>query len=188
MAATARPPTVGGRPLNEVLDTSVMDSADQEFRRQVGLCLGALNSDIEPLLRRLIQHDYPLEVAAIDFEVFSDGFTSEFPIRCYFLDSNNCEFFVYEDGKATYPSPVDPGLLLLDGVYPSELESELEARSPDSDPWSIAADVFFGWFLSRWRAAGGAAFKRFATLAHHDSGSEVNLMTGARQPRGNSFR
>lgn len=164
-----------------------MSSADLKFRDQVRESLELLGPRLESVLEQLTAYPYPPEVFAIDFEVFSDGFTQQFPVRCFFMDKNNCEYFVYENGKATYPSPVDPGLLSIDEVYSSELEEELEEASPDSDPWNIATEELFNWFLARWRAVGGSTFGLAATIAHHDSSTEINLLTGARQPRASAY-
>ena len=164
-----------------------MSSADKKFRDRVRERLEALGPSLESVLEKLITYEYLPEVFAIDFEVFSDGFTQQFPVRCFFLDRDNCEFFVYEGGKATYPSLVDPGLLSISEVYPSEWEEELEEASSDSDPWRIATKELFTWFLARWRAAGGSTFGLAASIAHHDSNEEINLVTGVRQPRGSAY-
>jgi len=165
-----------------------MTPAEEKFQHQVRACLHALSSELDPVLVKLVEHTYPPEVVAIAFEVFSDGFTQVFPVRCFFMDENNCEFFVYEGGKATYPSPVDPDLLSIENVYPDTLEAELEADSPESDPWHIATEELCDWFLARWRAARGATFRLAATIAHHGSGTELNLMTGLVQPRGALYK
>ena len=164
-----------------------MSLAEQTFRQQVRSNLSSLEASLIPVLSALVSYQYPSQVAALDFEVFSDGFTRNFPVRAFFLDSSNTEFFLYVDGTATYPSPVDPGLLEIDYVYPPELEDQLEAESPDSDPWHIATTELLDWFLSCWRKAGGERFPLAATIAHHDASSELNLLTGNLQPRGSPF-
>jgi hypothetical protein len=161
--------------------------AEQTFQHQVRACLAPHRVQLSEVLGRLIQHRYPAEVAAIDFEVFSDGFTTGFPVRAFFLDRYNTEFFQFIDGKAVYPCPIDPGLLDIDSVYPEELEDELTSASPESDPWHLATEELFKWFRSCWLSAGGNKFGLYATIAHHDSSQELNLLTGAIQQRGASF-
>ena len=160
---------------------------EQEFQQLVRAGLAALDADLTRALASLVRHEYPTEVLALDFEVFSDGFTRGFPVRAFFLDHQNSEFFIYVDGQATYPSPVDPGLLEIDCVYPEEIEEALTSASPESDPWHIATAELFDWFLACWRKAGGNSFRLLATLAHHDSSTELNLITGNTQRRGVAF-
>jgi len=151
---------------------------EHTFQQQVRTCLEALSARLVPVLAELIHHNYPREVVALDFEIFSDGFTSQFPVRAFFLDANHTEYFLFVDGQATYPSPVDPGLLDVEGIYPQELEDELVAASPESDPWDLATVEFLSWFQSCWNQAGGNEFPLAATLAHHDSTKKINLLTG----------
>jgi hypothetical protein len=68
------------------------------------------------VLRQLVEHEYPKEVVSIDFEVFTYGFTEGFPVRAFFMDSTNSEYFVAIDGSYRYPSPVDPDLLHIKRV------------------------------------------------------------------------
>jgi hypothetical protein len=164
-----------------------MSIADLTFQQHVRSSLSQLDGSLIPVLETLISHQYPAQVAALDFEIFSDGFTTGFPVRAFFLDSQNSEFFVYVDGQATYPSPVDPDLIQVDCVYPVELEDQLESESPGSDPWHIATAELLEWFLSCWQKAGGQQFSLAATIAHHDSSSELNLITGKTQRRGLAF-
>jgi hypothetical protein len=165
----------------------MLSPVEQTFQRQVRAYLAPHGTHLSKVLERLIQHRYPPEVAVIDFEVFSDGFTTGFPVRAFFLDHHNTEFFQFIDGKAAYPCPVDPGLLEIDSVYPEKLENELTSASPESDPWHLATEEFLTWFHSCWLSAGGNGFGLHATIAHHDSTKELNLLTGAVQPRGASF-
>ena len=165
----------------------MLSAPEQKFQRLVRASLAALEPSLTPVLASLIGHKYPSEVVALDFEVFSDEFTSGFPVRVFFLDRRNTEFFVWVDGKATYPSPVDPGLLDIDCVYPEEIEEELTIASPESDPWHIATNELFDWFMNCWRKAGGNNFRFAASIAHHDSTTELNLINGKTQPRGYAF-
>ena len=165
----------------------VLSGPEDHFQRLVRASLTALEAELTPVLGALIRYKYPDEVAAIDFEVFSDQFTSGFPVRVFFLDRSNTEFFVDVGGKATYPSPVDPGLLQIDCVYPAEIEEELVAGNPNCDPWQIATAELIPWFVACWNKAGGSGFGMAATLAHHDSSTEVNLLSGKTQRRGHGF-
>jgi len=122
-------------------------------------------------------HDYPKEVDSLSFEVFSDCFTSGFPVQAFFMDEGNSEYFIMTDGKAEYPSPVDSGLLSIDNVYPIELEEEFENRDEDFDPWAAATAELIEWFSKCWLTAGGADFKLDAHIAHHDSTHQFNLIT-----------
>ena len=164
-----------------------MSPAELTFQQHVRLSLSQLDGLLIPVLRTLVDYRYPDEVAALDFEIFSDEFTSGFPARAFFLDKQNCEYFVRVDGKATYPSPVDPALIAVDCIYPVEIEDQLQAESPGSDPWHLATMEFLDWFLSCWQKAGGQGFPLVATIAHHDSSSELNLITGESQRRGSAF-
>lgn len=146
------------------------------FRSKVQSHLAVLDQKLVDVLRALIEHRYPPEVFAISFEVFSDGFTSQFPARAFFVDRNNTEFFLYTDGTAQYPSPVPPELLEIEGIYPNEMEESLEALDPSADAWQIATQEFITWFAKCWRIAGGASFPLVATIASHDSAQEFNLV------------
>lgn len=158
------------------------DSAKHIFRQGVRDGLAELDSKIEAALRSLVSYEYPPEVFAISFEVFSDGFTSGFPVRAFFMDQSNTEYFLWEGAKAKYPSPVDPGLLEIDHVYAEELEAELEEQSPESDSWSIATSELIQWFARHWQQVGGSTFPLVATIAPHDSSEEFNLKSRCWQP------
>lgn len=158
------------------------DSAEHIFRQGVREGLAKLDTQIEGVLRSLVNYQYPPEVFALSFEVFSDGFTSSFPVRAFFMDRSNTEHFIWEGEKAKYPSPVDPGLLEIDEVYSVELEDELEEQSPESDAWSIATGEMIHWFARHWQRVGGASFRLVATIASHDSSEEFNLRSGCWQP------
>ena len=95
---------------------------EQEFREKVAEHLENLSEDLKPILKELIEFDYPKEVNTLAFEVFVDGFSSGLPVRAFFMDDDNSEHFIYVNGKAEYPSPVDPSLLKIEHVYPYELE------------------------------------------------------------------
>lgn len=157
-------------------------SAEQFFRQAVQESLAKLDTQVEGVLSSLVKHEYPTEVFALSFEVFSDGFTSGFPVRAFFMDRSNTEHFIWEGEQAKYPSPVDPGLLEIDHVYPEELEEQLEESSTESDPLSIASEELIQWFSRHWLNVGGARFPLAATIALHDSSEEFNLKSGCWQP------
>src|SRR5262245_62531141 len=94
------------------------------FQAQVVAHLEPLTDKLIAVLGRLVGYPHVPEVDILEFEVFCDGFTQMFPVRAFFLDSQNCEYFIYRDGKAHYPCDVDPGLLELEQVYPATLEDE----------------------------------------------------------------
>jgi hypothetical protein len=158
-------------------------SIEQEFKEQVAAHLDKLSTDLEHVLNKLIDFEYPSEVVSLEFEIFVDGFTQEFPVRAFFMDKDNSEHFVYIDGKAEYPSPVDPGLLDIDGVYPEELEEEYTSKDDSLDPWDIATKEIVQWFSNRWLSSGGAKFKLKANIAPHDSNHEFNLIKSEWQER-----
>lgn len=145
--------------------------------------LDKLSADIKPVLKALIEYEYPKEVVSLEFEVFVDGFTQEFPVRAFFMDSDNSEYFVYVDGKAEYPSPVDPGLLKIDHVYPCELEEEYTNKDNTLDPWKIATNELVEWFSRCWLAVGGEDFNLKSSIAPHDSSHEFNLQKSKWQTR-----
>ncbi|MGI0035819.1 MAG: hypothetical protein ACRD98_08115, partial [Nitrososphaera sp.] len=115
--------------------------------------LAKLEARLVAALRSLISHNYPPEVFALSFEVFSDTFTSGFPARAFFMDRTNCEYFLYVNGEATYPSPIDPWLLDIDSTYPAEIEDDFLSRDPDLNTWDIATSEFISWFSECWDKA-----------------------------------
>ncbi len=157
-------------------------SPELVFRKSVQQSLAKLDTQIASALLSLIKHSYPPEVFALSFEVFSDGFTSGFPVRAFFMDRSNTEHFVVKDGVANYPSPIDPGLIETECVYPEELEEELETNAPDLDTWEVATEELIKWFASHWQRSGGTTFPLVATIARHDSSNEFNLKSSLWQP------
>ncbi|MFV0595022.1 hypothetical protein [Shewanella sp.] len=158
-------------------------SFEQEFTEKVGGYLDNLTDELQPILKQLIEHDYPQEVATLAFEVFVDSFSSQFPMRVFFMDKDNAEHFIYIDGKAASPVPVNPNLLDIDYVYPDEFEEEYIDKDEDLDPWHIAANELIAWFSKCWIAAGGQDFKLKANIAPHDSHFEFNLVDSHWQER-----
>lgn len=158
------------------------NAAELGFRNSVQASLAKLDNQISRVLESLVTHKYPDEVFALSFEVFSDGFTSGFPVRAFFMDRTNTEYFIFDGGEAKYPSPVDPSLIEIECVYPEELEEELEVSSPNLDTWEIASDELIHWFAKHWESVDGLNFPLVATIAIHDSSKEFNLKSGAWQP------
>ncbi len=152
--------------------------AEQEFKWQVTEHLEKVTGSLTPVLKQLIEYNYPQEVEILAFEIFVDGFSSGFPVRVFFMDKFNSEHFIYINGKAEYPSPVDPDLLSIEYVYPYELEEKYidDEGNTEWDPWNAASEVLIEWFAKCWQVAGGEQFKLKATIALHDSGSAFNLI------------
>jgi len=150
-------------------------SIEEEFKEKVAEHISRLTDKITPVLKKLIEYDYPKEVDTLAFEIFVDGFSSEFPVRAFFMDTDNSEYFIMVDGKAEYPSPVDPDLLKIDYVYPYELEEEYTNQDETLDPWKIATNELINWFSKCWFASGGEHFKLNANIAPHDSNYEFDL-------------
>ncbi|MBU5617193.1 hypothetical protein KPY62_08845 [Psychrobacter sp. TAE2020] len=78
-------------------------SIEQRFRKEVQNHLSNLSSDIKPVLKQLMEYNYPKEVVSLEFEVFADGFTQGFPVMTFFMDESNSEHFIDVDGQAQYP-------------------------------------------------------------------------------------
>ncbi len=151
-------------------------STELEFKEMVKSHLEKLSDDLEIVLKKLINHGYPEEVDSISFEVFSDGFTDGFPVQAYFMDSDNSEHFIYVNGEAEYPSPVGPGLLEIDNVYPYELEEKFTEKDDELNFWEIASENFVEWFSECWSAAGGGKFGLKANIGSHDGDKEFDLI------------
>jgi hypothetical protein len=162
-------------------------SVENAFRAAVREHLRSLESQLVHVLGQLVRHPYPPEVFLLDFEVFSDSFTSQFPVRAFFMDRTNTEFFTAVNGRHEYPSPVDPDLIEVERVYPAELEDEVAAKDSGLDAWRAATEELVGWFHSCWEQAGGMAFTLRATIAEHDSSVEFNLMSAKWQARHAAF-
>ncbi len=141
---------------------------EQEFKQRVVDGLRPYSSALVDVLRKLVRHEYPPEVVSLDFEVFPQSFTSAFPVRVFFMDEDNSEFFVWRGETAEYPSPVDPGLLERPGVLEEEAAQELLAADPDADDLTLAGEALIPWFSGCWIDAGGGAFSRSATIRVHD--------------------
>ena len=153
------------------------DNPEEEYRRLLREeYLPKLEVEMIESLRALINHDYPPEIFAVCFELF-DHFSDGSPVRAFFMDRTNTEYFIElgENRVAPYPDPVDPGLLDIEGVYPREVETAAIER--DIDTWGIDTEEFVRWFSQCWDKAGGADFARVATIAGHDEAEEFNLRT-----------
>jgi hypothetical protein len=124
----------------------------------------------------------------LHFEIFPDHSTSGFPVRAFFLDRTSTEYFIEADDGPAYPSPVDPGLLEIAALYPTEVEERAELASADLDVWEVASEEIAISLLGCWRAAGGEGFSLHATVGPHDSSWEIDLRSGIRRPAGSLFR
>jgi hypothetical protein len=156
---------------------------NEEFQSEFRIGLGRLEDELVGVLRQLIRSEYPAAVVAIDFEIFPNGWSADVPVRAFFMDSANCEHFIYVDGKADYPSPVDPALLAGNEILTSEFEEILLERFPDLDTFALGVQQFVPWFSDCWQRAGGRDFRRNATVAAHDDDREFNLITQKWQGR-----
>lgn len=149
-------------------------TTEWRFQAAVQAHLERLTEQLVPVLRRLIEFPYPAEVECLDFEVFCDGFTDGFPVRAFFMDAANCEFFVYRTGDAEYPCDVDPGLLQLERVYPAQFLEPF--RVPGLDCFTLAGEALIPWFARCWVAAGGKQFSRNARIGLHDRVRRFDLV------------
>lgn len=156
---------------------------EQEFSEKVLEHLYGLTASIKPVLKELIEYDYPKEVVSLEFEIFADGFTQGFPVRAFFMDAGNSEHFVYVNGEAQYPSPVAPELLEIEHVYPYELEEKYINEDEEFDLWSIAIDELIQWFSECWKEVGGESFQLKANIAPHDNDEVYNLVDSKWQDR-----
>jgi hypothetical protein len=155
---------------------------EAEFQHRVAMALELHTGALVPVLRQLVNHEYPPEVVAVVFEVFPDGFTSGFPVRAYFMDESNSEFFLFERGEARYPCPVDPGLLDIARVYDDSVEEEFLSANEDADSYTLAGKALIPWFAACWVAAGGSDFGRRATISLHDDTEVYDLVHGRWRP------
>lgn len=155
--------------------TNTRAEAEKEFQRRITLEFDTHSVALVNVLRKLIAHDYPCEVESLDFVVFPMNFYSGFPMRVFFTDKNNTEFFIMRNGEANYPSPVDPSLLDIPQLCSESIEKEIFGEDPETDTWTLAGDTLIAWFFGRWFDAGGAEFTRSATIALHDDRAYYEL-------------
>ena len=149
---------------------------EQEFSEKVQAYLHRLTTSIKPVLKQLIEYNYPKEVVSLEFEVSADEFTQGFPVRAFFIDANNSEHFVYVNDKAQYPSPVDPELLEIDYVYPYEFEEKYSDQDEFFSVYDVATDQLMQWFAKCWKEVGGESFPLKASIAPHDNDEVYNLV------------
>jgi len=142
---------------------------EAEFQRGVLQALDMHTAGMVAVLRRVIGHAYPDQVAGVSFEVFSDGFQEGFPVHMYLMDKEDDWLLEPEGSRATGSMPVYPGLLKIDRVYGPELPGVLHSKLPEADDWDLATDSLIRWFGKCWVDAGGSAFSRRAWIQHHDS-------------------
>lgn len=143
-----------------------------EWKSFVADRLEPLTPKVCEALQALISQPYPPEVSSLDFELFPDGFTDGFPARVFFMDANNCEFFVSVEGHPRYPSDVDPGLVEIDHVYSVEEEEAFLARpgcdAIEDELWDLSTETFMNWFARCWLEVGGQGFRLNASIMVHD--------------------
>jgi hypothetical protein len=159
-----------------------MSSIKEQFQEEVREYLDRLTDRIVPVLKQLVEYSYVPAVKSLDFEVFCDSFAYAFPVRAFFMDEDNSEYFIYVDGKAQYPCPVDPGLLEIEGVYPAELEEMYFQQDEDLDIFTIAGETLIDWFAECWKEAGGLSFPLQAHIALHDDVRAFDLVNQKWQP------
>lgn len=148
-----------------------------EFKKSVRTYLEPLGVLLLPVLQKLIQHKYPSEVKCLYFEIFADSFTTGFPVRAFFMDSDNCEFFVKDsEGKPHYPSPVDPDLLEIEQVFSENYEEYFEDKDEDLDTYTLASEELVSWFSECWNKAMVEGFHLNAIISMHDSNNEFDLI------------
>lgn len=147
---------------------------NQDVQSAVLNYLKTFDDSLLSVLKQLIQQRYPLEVKTLAFEIFSEQFSEQFPIRVFFLDEDHSEHFVMVNGEARYPSVIDPSLLLIDGVYSRDFECQY--LSQGIDIWTISSQVCMQWFIELWIKAGGGNCTLQATIAQHDSSARFDLI------------
>ncbi len=145
-----------------------MNNIKKQFQEDVRKYLDRLTDQLTPVLKQLVEYSYVPEVKSLDFEVFCDGFTQEFPVRTFFMDEDNCEHFIYVDGQAQYPCPINLDLLEIERIYPPELEEMYFQQDEDLDTFTAAGETCVTWFSACWEKAGGLAFPLQAHIALHD--------------------
>jgi len=153
-----------------------MRSLEDDFRNAVREKLQPLRVPLIAVLKKLIEFSYVDEVVSIQFEVFSDSFTCRFPVRAFFMDADNCEYFVYEGSEAKYPCDVDPKLLNIPCVYDRDFERSFTSKNEDLDSWGLATVALIEFFADCWSVAGGERFTRDACIASHDGGRVFDLV------------
>jgi hypothetical protein len=153
------------------------DDGSEQFRTEFLYALACLEPALIAALRKFVRSDYPPEVVTLHFEVFSESWATDFPVRAFFLDENNGEFFVDVDGNAAYPTTVDPALLCGKRILSTAFEDDHAERYPDLDVSELGMQHLVPWFSLCWQRAGGHDFRRAATIAAHDDSKEYVLIT-----------
>ena len=100
------------------------------------------------------------------FEVFSDGFTSGFPVRAFFMDRRTPST---SSGKVSMQRILPRSIQACSkstAFMPKNLNRSLREQSPESDAWSLAVGELIQWF-----AAHGRESVAQLSLAGHDCGS-----------------
>ncbi len=153
-----------------------MNNVKEQFQEEVRNHLDKLTDQLVPVLKQLVEYSYVPEVKSLDFEVFCDGFTEGFPVRAFFMDEENCEYFIYVDGQAQYPGAIDPDLLEIESVYTVDLEEKYLEQDEDLDTFTAAGELLITWFAECWKKAGGLSFPLQARIALHDDTRAFDLV------------
>ncbi len=152
-------------------------SVQDDFRIGVRARLNELSDRMILTLTQLVTYSYPPEVVTLEFEIFSDAFTEAFPMRVFFMGVDNCEFFIMNNGKAEYPSPIDPRLIKIAGVYSTEFEDQYTNLDPNLDPFEVSTHELIDWFRNCWKRADRSRFSRRAIITVHDDPFMFELET-----------
>ncbi|MGD0383912.1 MAG: hypothetical protein ABSA77_10345 [Thermoguttaceae bacterium] len=148
----------------------------QRFQDGVLSYLEPLTEKLINVLHRLIEYPFVPEVSCLAFEVFYDSFSEFFPIRVFFLDEFNNEYFIHVNGQAEYPCDVNPGLLDIPSVYPHEFIKQFCAEDPNIDYFTLSSKALIPWFSKCWHIAGGGNFQRKAIIRIHDGSQYFDLI------------
>lgn len=134
--------------------------------------LAPLTGGVSAAIGKLTTFAYPPAVTRLDFEIFPD---SGFPVRVFFMDADNCEYFTFVEGRATYPSPIAPELFELDHAAAKTLVNTFLDMDEGLPVYEIIAETIIAWFAECWKASASAAFALDAAIALHDSRDSFDL-------------
>lgn len=147
------------------------DSGDA-VKRAVRDRLGHATPELDRVLSRIIEHDYPAPLWQIDLEVHDvSEVDRELDVVAHFYAKE------YEEITSGLPL-TDAQVLKGPPVLTTEL---LESCGVDPDDeqsdWAFyAAEIeVIGWIAERWRAVNQGRFKHRATVAAHDADYRFDL-------------
>jgi hypothetical protein len=159
-----------------------LSANEQQFVEGVRQHLEILHAPLLVELRQMIALPLPDDLAVLSFEIFSDGFTTRFPVMAYPMD--------LEATQLDWPELGANDELLKGAVtYPESFEEPFKVNGRFSfDAWSLAThEALIPWFAQVWIEAGGEAFSVPATIGHQDGSEEFNLQTGEWQDANSLF-